>query len=199
VSGRGEPKTSPRRITAEQRRKRAVELRLAGLTFEQIAASPTSPGDPRPLFPGRSGRQRAHDAVSQAMQTAAKETRGRAHELRALELARLDQLQVSLWPMTRPARPVACDECGHTLFREPDLQATGTVLKLMDSRAKYEGLYASDEADGRMVSLLEQQVALAQRAMIGAMERAGIPPEQQREVLEYAADILREAEREDGG
>jgi hypothetical protein len=193
AAGKGEPKTSPRRITAAARRKRAVELRIMGLTFEQIAAAPTSDTDARPLYP-TNGRQRAHEAVMTEMAELAKSTRGMTAELRQIELARLDQLQVSMWPSTRPTRRVECPECHHVLWREPDQGATQTVLRIMERRAKYEGLDASDEADGRMVSLMEQQAALAHRAMVGAMDRAGISPEKQREVLEHAADIFREVE-----
>lgn len=196
---RGEPQTSPRRISAAQRRERAVELRLAGATFKQIAAAPASPDDPSPLYPGENGHVRAHEAVMAAMRDQAKAIRDKTAELRQLELNRLDQMQVSLWPSTRPTRPVYCPErdrtgCVGVMYREVDHDAVRGVLQIMQRRTKYLRLDADDEDSGRMVALLEQQAALAQQALVGAMERAGIPPEVQREVLAHAGDILREAD-----
>ena len=194
--GRGESRTSPARISAAQRRARAIELRAMGLTFEQVAASPTSPSDPRPLYPGKNGRQRAFDAVDGEMKRAAQASLGKADRLRELELLRLDQLQVAQWPSTRPVRPVRCPnpDCGRVLYREPDPAATGAVLKIMDRRAKLAGLDASDAADERMIDLMQEQVMLARHALVGAMERAGLPAEQQREVLNHVGDILREVD-----
>lgn len=142
MPGKGEPQSSPRRLSAAARRQRAVDLRVAGLTFEAIAQTPTSRDDPRPLYPGPSGRQRAHEAVMAAMAAVVKDTRGQTAELRAMELARLDTLQMSLTPGTRPARSVACEECGHTMWREVDHDAVRNILQVMGRRAKYLGLDA---------------------------------------------------------
>lgn len=187
----GESKTSARRVSAKIRQDRALALRIAGATFDQIARTPLGPDDPRTLY---SSRQRAHEAVHKALKELKAESDGKTEELRALELARLESMQVSLWPSTRPSRHVTCEECGHTLFREVDQGAIDRVLKIMERRSKYQGLDASDQNDDRMVALLEQQVALAQQAMVTAMERAGLPPAKQREVLEHAAEILRETD-----
>lgn len=188
-----ESKTSPRRITAKEKRLRAVQLKISGLTFEQIANSPIDPKDPKSnkMY---SSRQMAHRAVSQAMRETAIETEGAVSELRALELERCEQLHLSLWPSSRPTQAVRCTNCGTTMWREPNLNAVARLIDLMKRRAALQGLDASDAADARMVALLEQQVEMAHRAMLGAMERAGIPADLQREVMGHAAALLREAE-----
>lgn len=138
-----EARTSPRRIAAAERRRRALQLKLAGATFEQIARTPTDAanGDHRPLY---SSRQRAHEAVQKALKEIQAETRGSAEELRTLELARLESMQMALWPSTRPTKPVSqeCKGCGAevTMYREPDKEAVDRVIKIMERRAKYLGL-----------------------------------------------------------
>lgn len=195
--GMGEAKSSARRVSAKIRQDRALALRVAGATFEQIANTPLSADDPRPLY---SSRQRAHEAVNKALRELAAEAEGKSKELRTLELQRLESMQVSLWPATRPTRAVKCEnpDCGWTLYREVDQGAVDRVLKIMERRSKYEGLDAADQNDDRMVAVLEQQVSLAQQAMVSAMEKAGLPPAKQREVLEYAAEILRAADEAAG-
>lgn len=199
MAGKGEARTSPRRLSSAQRRLRAFELKKAGLSYEKIAATPTSTEDPTPLYPGPNGRKRAQEAVAAHMRELAKETDGVARELRALELARLDELQVSLWPSTRPVRAVYCPEagCHGVMYREVDHDSVRSVLQVMQRRAKYVGLDASDVNDGRVVALMEQQVALARQAVAYGMEQAGLAPEVQREVLEHAATFLRHAEQDD--
>lgn len=197
--GRGESKASPRRISAAERRNLAVQRKIAGMSYEEIAASPISREDPTPLYPGEHGRKRAWEAVNKVMNDVVRETRGHTEELRAIELMTLDTMQKAQFPSVLPRRAVKCPECEHTLWREPDQGAANTVLRIMERRAKYTGIDASDEADERLVALMEKQVALANRALVEAMERAGISPEVQREVLDHAGDILREAEAEASG
>lgn len=196
MSGRGESKTSPRRVTAAERALRAVELRKAGMSYEQIATQPISATDKRQLYPGKDGRKRAFDAVNGHLMQLARDTRGRVEELRALEIARLDDMEVAITPSTRPARAVRCPEegCRGVMWREPDVAAVNARLRLGERRSKLEGLDATDVNDARMVELLEEQVALTHRGLVTAMDRAGVPDTMQREVLSHFADALREAE-----
>lgn len=144
-----ESKTSPRRVSAAERRNRALQLRLAGATFQQIADTKLEPGSDRTLY---KNRQRAHEAVMVALTEQAKDTAGKGAELKALELARLDSMQVGLWPATRPTKRVTCDECGHTMWREVDKDAIDRVLKIMAQRSRYLGLDATrGENDGASV------------------------------------------------
>lgn len=197
MPGQGEPKTSPRRVTAKQKRLRAVRLRMGGATYEQIAQAPCDPenGDMRPLY---SSRQMAHKVVTEALREIAKETDGASVELRALEVQRLDSMHMSLWPGSQPTVRVRCPECDHTLWREPDQHAIGKLLEIQKRRAALLGLDAVDQADNRLLELLEQQAEeqaeTAHQAMIGGMQRAGLTPEMQREVMTHVTTLLREAE-----
>jgi hypothetical protein len=174
-----------------------LSLRVAGATLQQIADTPTSADDPTPLY---TSKQRAHEAVQTALREIQKENRGQAENLRALELARLDSMQVALWPGTRATKAIRCEgtcqcgaKCNYVLYREPDQGAVDRVLKIQERRAKYvPSLDVGNANEERLVQIQEHQVALAHQAMVEAMGRAGIPPEQQREVLEYAAEFLRE-------
>ena len=142
--GRGEQRASPRRIDAAERRRKALQLKLAGATYEQIARTPVAAGSDQTLY---SSRKRAHEAVKRELDELAAETKDTAEQLRAMELARLESMQVALWPSTRPSRPVTCDGCGHEMYREPSLEAIDRVIKILERRAKYLGLDAGGRAD----------------------------------------------------
>ena len=79
-----ESKSSPRRILAKERQRQALELRLAGVTFDRIAETV-----------GFRSPQAAYDSVKRAM---AAIPRPAAEELRALDLERLDRLLLTIWP-----------------------------------------------------------------------------------------------------
>jgi hypothetical protein len=87
----------------------ALQLRQAGLTYRQIGAR---------VGMTESG---ARKAVIRALNDLLRE---KAAEVIEVELARLDRLQVNVWP-----RAVA-----------GDVRATDTLLRIMDRRAKYLGL-----------------------------------------------------------
>lgn len=98
-----------------------------------------------------SSRKRAHEAVTAALKELREETRGSAEELRTLELARLESMQVALWPSTRPVKAVTeeCPNCQHqvVMYREPDKEAVDRVIKIMERRSRYLGLDAGGKAD----------------------------------------------------
>lgn len=71
------------------RRARALELRMAGATYEQIAG-----------VVGFRGKQGAYDAVQKALAERAEQT-GPMHPAVALELARLDTLLSVFYPLAR--------------------------------------------------------------------------------------------------
>jgi len=142
--GRGEQRASPRRIDAAERRRKALQLKLAGATYEQIARTPIEPGSTQTLY---SSRKRAHEAVKKELDELAVETKDTAEQLRAMELARLESMQVALWPSTRPTKAVTCEGCGTTMWREPSLEAIDRVIKILERRAKYLGLDAGGRAD----------------------------------------------------
>lgn len=107
-----QPGTSPRAITAHDRQMQALQLRRSGATFQQIAEQL-----------GYAHRSNARKAIQAALDGALSEE---ADALRALELDRLDRLQLAHWQRATSG----------------DVKATETVLKVMQHRAKLLGLYA---------------------------------------------------------
>lgn len=97
--------------TAAEKRKKALDLRRAGWSFEDIAAEV-----------GYANKGSAHRAVKQGI---AAITRESATELIELELSRLDDLLAGLYEQARNG----------------DLFAVDRALKIMDQRAKFLGLY----------------------------------------------------------
>ena len=104
--------TGPRRITTAERRKVAVNLRVAGATFTQI-------GDQLGV-----SRQAAHQMVTKALDELAAQVSESADQLRAIELHRLDAMTAALW-----SGAMSGDE-----------QKIDRVIKLMNRRAAMLGL-----------------------------------------------------------
>lgn len=97
--------------TAAEKRKKALELRRAGWSFDDIAEEV-----------GYANKGSAHRAVKQGI---AAITREAASELIELELSRLDDLLAGLYENARNG----------------DLFAVDRALKIADQRAKFLGLY----------------------------------------------------------
>lgn len=97
--------------TAAEKRKKALDLRRAGWSFDDIAVEV-----------GYANRGSAHRAVKQGI---AAITRESATELIELELSRLDDLLAGLYEQARNG----------------DLFAVDRALKIADQRAKFLGLY----------------------------------------------------------
>lgn len=110
-----EDKASPRRIEAAEKRREALKLRKAGATYEAIAAKV-----------GFTNKGSAQRAVTQALKDVPKDD---AEVVFALELERLDQLLLALWPQAMK---------GHVRSAE-------TVIRLMERRAKLHGLDAPEK------------------------------------------------------
>lgn len=103
-------RTTKANLEAHAKRLRALELRRAGATFDQIAEQV-----------GYASRGKAHDAVMAALADVIREP---AEKTLALELDRLDALTVALWPKVRRG----------------DEKAVQAVLRVMERRAKLLGL-----------------------------------------------------------
>lgn len=97
----------------------AVELRIAGLSYRQIAQQMGV------------ARSTAHEKVRRALARWGSET---VEEYRRLELMRLDQATAAVWPQV--------------VSRQPDLRATRTFLQIVDRRARLLGLYQGADAGG---------------------------------------------------
>lgn len=114
---------SPEMIVVRERRRQALQLRKAGASYEQIADQL-----------GFANRAAARKAVVTELDRVVKEP---AQEVLTMELQRLDQLLVGLWPRAIKGENGAVDR----------------VLKIMERRAKYLGLDAAVKVDLRAVVL----------------------------------------------
>ena len=114
-----------RRVIAAERRARALEMRKAGASFEEIGAEVGT------------STAAAHKAVQRALADLNRLAEGDAAELRGLELARLDALLAAVWPAATNG----------------ELPSVDRALKIGERRSKLLGLdapvkHASTNPDG---------------------------------------------------
>jgi len=109
------------RIAAARRRAAVLELRKGGATFEQIGQQL-----------GYANRSGAYQAFQQAIRDIPKEA---ADEMRAVEQERLNAMHLAVW--NRALRG--------------DVQAIGTVLGIMQARARLFGLFIETQSTPPLV------------------------------------------------
>lgn len=114
-----ESKASKRRLTARERERQALELRMAGGTYAQIAEA---------LEISQTG---AYKAVMRALDKLNQKTLENAEQLRRLELERLDRAVLAVWPKVQEGRLTAIDRW----------------IRLSESRRKLLGLDAPQQAN----------------------------------------------------
>ena len=146
-----EPKTSVRRLHAIERQRRALELRKAGASFDEIGSTL-----------GYRGKSGAYQAVMSALKRTLQEP---ADEVRKLELARLDRAQRTAWER----------------MLHGDLDALGKVLKVMERRAKLLGLDApakvaptDPSGEGQYEGLTDDELVRRLMAIIGTEATAAV-------------------------
>lgn len=131
-------KANERTIELAEKEAQALNLRKAGLTFDQIATRL-----------GYNDRSAAAKAVRRSLAATIQEP---ADELRRLEVERLDAMLAALWPKASNGQWLAIDRC----------------LAIMDRRAKLLGLDApsrrvvdvvTHDAFAQAMERLEQEVA----------------------------------------
>lgn len=108
--GKGESKTSPRRMKAVDKQRQALELRMAGYTYDVIAEQT-----------GYADGGAAYKAVMAGIQKTLQEP---AEQVRTIEVARLDKLMSGVYLQAK----------------QGNLPAMDRLLKLMERRAKLLGL-----------------------------------------------------------
>ncbi len=110
MGAKRKPKTRKPDLEAIERQSKALELRKAGLSFDEIAKQT-----------GYHGKAAAYKAVHTALQRTLREP---ADELRTLEAERLDCLLAGIWKLATEGEPGALDR----------------ILRIMERRAKLLGL-----------------------------------------------------------
>src|SRR3990172_8486749 len=106
-----------RMYEAAQKRRRALELRMAGNIYEDIAQAV-----------GYKSRSAAKNAIKSALRAIDREP---AADVKALELERLDKILTALWGLVGTG----------------DVQAIDRVIRVMHQRAQYLGLYAPKQLE----------------------------------------------------
>ena len=122
---------TPARLNAKQRQTQALELRKAGLTYNEIATRL-----------GYNSYQAAYKAVKTALKQLAEQTSHSANELRTLENERLDRLHTIAWQQATQNR---------------DLAAVDRAVRISERRAK---LYGLDLNEKRQADAATQQAEL---------------------------------------
>jgi hypothetical protein len=138
-----EPKTSVRRLHAIERQRRALELRKAGASFDEISSTL-----------GYRGKSGAYQAVISALRRTLQEP---ADEVRKLELTRLDRAQRAAWER----------------MIHGDLDALGKVLKIMRDLQFGERVTTREEALRRLPGLVKGQQPAQGSTPPGAASREG--------------------------
>lgn len=134
---------SQRRITAVEKRKKALQLRKGGASYDAIARQV-----------GYTNRGSAHRAVMQELRDLPKDA---AVETLQLEVERLDQMLLAYWPAVMK---------GHVRSGE-------IVVRLMERRAKLLGLDAPTLSKVEVVTESVVDAAIAElEAQIDARARA---------------------------
>lgn len=111
------------------RRAKLIRYRREGVRYD----------DERIMSLGYSSVQHASSDLVRALKEARDNEKAEASVYRQQENERLDALLEAAWPRATTPSPVF-DREGMEIAREIDLKAVDTVLKLMDRRAKLNGL-----------------------------------------------------------
>lgn len=117
-------KTGPKAIKAQETAMKALELRKAGATYETIAQ-----------MMGYSSKSTAFNAVNRLMTSTKREGSREAFEM---ELRRLDDLLMALWPAAR----------------QGELPAIDRTLRIMESRRKLLGLDAPERVQTQVQQII---------------------------------------------
>lgn len=167
------PPSRAKRAQVAQRRTQAIQLRLAGADWEQIAKTL-----------GYSDKGSACKDVTRALEQAVAEQNESAEVLRETELQRLDRLQRGHW-----ASAIA-----------GDTRAADTVLKITDRRMKLLGLDVSPDVEERIrreaMARISMQMSVVMRLVMDGLslsdeQRSAVPDLVERAVLSLMASERR--------
>ena len=123
-------KLATRSVEAAAKRKQALQLRMAGATFDEIAEAMSL-----------TQRGVAYGLVKEALAETQREIREDADRYVAEEVTRLDRLIRAIWPLAI-GRPAGISTTGLTPAVAPDLKAVAQVEKLIGRKSRLLGLDA---------------------------------------------------------
>jgi len=150
------PASKAQRAKTAERRKQAIEMRLGGASFDDIADKL-----------GYSDRAAAHKDITRALETHVAEMHQGVEVLRETELQRLDVLWADAWAVLKRehitvshGRVVYDDSTGEPIADPgPVLQAINTLLKIQERRAKYLGLDAPTRVEAITIDAIDDAIA----------------------------------------
>ncbi len=141
----GESKSSPRRIVAKEKQKRALQLRMAGATFAQIAETMGLPH-----------ASSAYDCIMRAMSHIPEPE---AKLYKKLNLERLNRLLMALWQTA--------------IAERPDRRDIAQCLSIIAEMNKLVGAYEPDRVSMTFVHDMAQKIADAEGVPVSeVMEEA---------------------------
>lgn len=133
------------RAATAERRAKAIALKQAGLTYDQIAVKL-----------GYAGRQAAQKDIVRALAANLNDLGRTAEEYRELELMRLDRLQAAAWP----------------LAMQSNLQAIRTCRELIKDRRELLGLDAPTRHEVLTIDALDAAIRDLEAELGGMPEPA---------------------------
>ena len=153
-----------RMYEAAQKRRRALELRMAGNIYEDIAQAV-----------GYKSRSAAKNAIKSALRAIDREP---AADVKALELERLDKILTALWG----------------LVGKGDVQAIDRVIRVMHQRAQYLGLYAPKQVehsgpDGGPIQFAQMGDAELDAWLLAQAEKVGLTPDERKLLANFFAKL----------
>lgn len=141
-------------VQRAERRRMILDLRAAGLTEEAIAGEMTKRGH-------RISQQGVHKILTNAMQNMAKHDQDDIRQIRQMDLYRLDQMLMVLWPDARAG----------------NIKAIREIRQLLDQRARLLGTYAATkhEIRGQIEGVLSEEEREEIRRLEEAFKAASAP------------------------
>lgn len=148
------PRGQARSTAVAQRRAQAVQMRLAGATYETIAEQL-----------GYSGRDAAYKDITRALEASVTEQHRATEILRQEELMRLDLLWVEVWAVMKRdhvtvsnGRLVRGDDGEPLRDDGPVLQAVDRLVRILERRAKYLGLDAPQKHEVLTLDAIDRAI-----------------------------------------
>jgi hypothetical protein len=170
------------KVTVRERERQAIALHLTGKKFDEIAE-----------IVDYTNRGTAYETVMRALR---RETVANIEEIRNVEIARIDAMLESIWPVAiedpewvrqfvgaKKVVPLRDEEGREVVFIIPSdskLEAIAKVLRLMERRARYLGLDHADDLAERLTKLREQESDLMVEFMTSVMEESSSPKNSER-------------------
>jgi hypothetical protein len=150
------PASRAQRAKTAERRKVAIDMRMAGASWDQIAEKLDY-----------SSRGAACQDVNRALEANIAEQATVVEVLRETELQRLDILWADAWAVLKRehvtvshGKVVYDDRTGEPMLDDgPVLQAVNTLLKIQERRAKYLGLDAPTKVEAITVDAIDAEIA----------------------------------------